>query len=463
MVARTICALAPFLIPLGGAQAALRDIDFGRYHALVIGINDYQNYPSLETAVDDATAVGELLRDKYGFEITWLYNPDRDEVVKALDALRGTLTERDNLLVYYAGHGVLDKEADEGFWLSADAEEDNSADWISVATITRTVRAMSAKHVMVVSDSCYSGRLTREAAASLKSGSEREDELRRLSAKRSRTALVSGGLEPVLDGGGEGHSVFTRAFLTALQETDEVMDGQQLFAAVRRPVIVKADQTPEYSDIVRANHECGDFLFVPTSLLTAADEGDGEESEVADLQQGTTRGITVTGSGRESADARTQRELAFWDTVKDSGNADMLRAYIAQFPDGTYADLAMIMIAQIEGAEVVVLPDDDDPPPKTFEVEATDITLVATENANVRAQPATSSERLTTIPAGAEVAVTGKVVGEDWYQVARADGGEGYVYGPLLDVIEEGVWMRTAAQRAVVSRWQDAIEQRLGQ
>ena len=100
MVARTICALALFLIPLGGAQAALRDIDFGRYHALVIGINDYQNYPSLETAVDDATTVGELLRDKYGFEITWLYNPDRDEVVKALDALRGTLTERDNLLVY---------------------------------------------------------------------------------------------------------------------------------------------------------------------------------------------------------------------------------------------------------------------------------------------------------------------------------------------------------------------------
>ena len=99
MVARTICALALFLIPLGGAQAALRDIDFGRYHALVIGINDYQNYPSLETAVDDATTVGELLRDKYGFEITWLYNPDRDEVVKALDALRGTLTERDNLLV----------------------------------------------------------------------------------------------------------------------------------------------------------------------------------------------------------------------------------------------------------------------------------------------------------------------------------------------------------------------------
>ena len=43
MLARTICALALFLIPLSGAHAALRDIDFGRYHALVIGINEYKN------------------------------------------------------------------------------------------------------------------------------------------------------------------------------------------------------------------------------------------------------------------------------------------------------------------------------------------------------------------------------------------------------------------------------------
>ena len=36
--------------------------------------------------------------------------------------LRGELTERDNLLIYYAGHGVLDEEADIGSWLPVDAE-----------------------------------------------------------------------------------------------------------------------------------------------------------------------------------------------------------------------------------------------------------------------------------------------------------------------------------------------------
>ena len=216
------------------AHAAL-DVDFGRYHALVIGINDCQNLPRLETAVNDASAVADVLRQKYGFKVELLLNPTRDKVIRTLDRLRRELTERDNLLIYYAGHGVLDVEADVGFWMSVDAEEETQSDWISIATVTSTVRAMSAKHVMIVSDSCYSGRLTRGLSVSVKTGAERTEELRRLAGKRSRTALVSGGLEPVNDGGGEGHSVFTRAFLAALRESTEVLDGQQLFTAVRRP------------------------------------------------------------------------------------------------------------------------------------------------------------------------------------------------------------------------------------
>lgn len=164
MSRRLLLALALLLVPLGASEAAL-DIEFGRYHALVIGINDYKNLPRLETAVNDASAVADLLRQKYAFEVSLLLNPTRSQVIRALDGLRGKLTERDNLLVYYAGHGVLDVEADAGFWMSVDAEESTQADWISIGTVTQTVKAMSAKHVMVVSDSCYSGTLTRGLVA----------------------------------------------------------------------------------------------------------------------------------------------------------------------------------------------------------------------------------------------------------------------------------------------------------
>ena len=120
---------------------------------------------------------------------------------------------------------------------------------------------MPAKHVMVVSDSCYSGTLTRGVSVGIKTGAE----LRRLSEKKSRTALVSGGLEPVYDGGGDGHSVFARAFLTALRENTGVLDGTGLFSAIRPAVLVNTPQEPRYSNIREAGHDGGDFLFVPTS------------------------------------------------------------------------------------------------------------------------------------------------------------------------------------------------------
>jgi hypothetical protein len=80
--------------------------------------------------------------------------------------------------------------------------------------------------------------------------------------KRSRTALVSGGLEPVMDSGGGGHSVFAKAFLDALENNRAVMEGQALFDAVKRPVVLNSDQTPQYSDIRKAGHDGGEFMFV---------------------------------------------------------------------------------------------------------------------------------------------------------------------------------------------------------
>ena len=109
----------------------IKEIDFGRYHALVIGINDYQYLPRLETAVNDATAVADLRRQKYSFEVTLLLNPTRERVIRTMDELRRTLTENDNLLIYYAGHGVLDAETETGFWLPVDAEEGTETNWLT--------------------------------------------------------------------------------------------------------------------------------------------------------------------------------------------------------------------------------------------------------------------------------------------------------------------------------------------
>ena len=83
-----------------------------------------------------------------------------------------------------------------------------------------------------------------------------------MAAKHARTVLTSGGLEPVVDAGGGGHSVFAKAFLQALDGNRGILDGQSLFANLKRPVVVNAAQTPEYSDLRFVGHDGGDFLFV---------------------------------------------------------------------------------------------------------------------------------------------------------------------------------------------------------
>ena len=237
-------------------------IHFGRYKALVIGNNNYRDMPKLKTAVNDARAVAKLLTDDYGFDTKLLIDATRGDIFTELGRLRAKLMPDDNLLIYYAGHGVLDEIGQQGYWLPVDAENDIQTNWISNSDITTTLRAIRAKHVMVVADSCYSGTLVRAAAINIKTAAARRAWVSRMTTKRARTALVSGGLEPVTDQGSGGHSVFASAFLAALRENRDVMGGQSLFDTIKRPVVLNADQTPQYSDIRRAGHDGGEFLFV---------------------------------------------------------------------------------------------------------------------------------------------------------------------------------------------------------
>jgi hypothetical protein len=239
------------------SAGAIPNVEFGRYFALVIGNNTYQHLPDLRTAVNDAKAVAGLLEQTYGFSVTLLLDATRADIIEALDGLTESLSSTDNLLIYYAGHGVLDEGAGRGYWLAVDAKPNRRTNWVSNSTLTDTLSALQAKHVMVVADSCFSGTLVRAAKVGVRAG----DYWRRMAKKWTRVALVSGGLEPVSDGSGN-HSPFAKALLSALRGNPSIMDGTQLFDNVRRPVMTAANQTPQYADVRQAGHDGGDFLFV---------------------------------------------------------------------------------------------------------------------------------------------------------------------------------------------------------
>lgn len=244
---------------------------FGRYYALVIGNDKYLHWTPLENAVNDARAVAQLLKQHYDFEVTELYNAERSEILSTINNLRKQLTEKDNLLIYYAGHGHLVEQLDEGYWIPVDARQDDNTEWISTRNITGQLKIMSAKHVLVVADSCYAGTISRGSLSRLKPGISNEKRLQLLqsfASSRVRTALTSGGVQPVLDSGGSGHSVFTKVFLDVLQENGLVLEAERLFLAIRERVSgaafdLNVRQIPTYEPIHMAGHEAGDFVFVP--------------------------------------------------------------------------------------------------------------------------------------------------------------------------------------------------------
>ncbi len=88
------------------------------------------------------------------------------------------------------------------------------------------------------------------------------DYWKKMAAKWARVAITSGGLEPVADSSGGKNSPFAAAFIQALERNQAVIDGTALFGELRRPVMVAAQQTPQYSDVRNSGHEGGDFLFV---------------------------------------------------------------------------------------------------------------------------------------------------------------------------------------------------------
>src|SRR5262249_20178272 len=82
--------------------------------AVVIGINDYQNWPKLRYCVNDAESVEQMLINQYGFKksnIIKLLNKDatREKIVWALgDQLAdpSRVKKDDRIFVFFAGHGA---------------------------------------------------------------------------------------------------------------------------------------------------------------------------------------------------------------------------------------------------------------------------------------------------------------------------------------------------------------------
>jgi formylglycine-generating enzyme required for sulfatase activity len=248
----------------------------GNYYALIVGINQYKEWNALRTAVKDAVGLNDILVKRYGFKSDHIrlmtdQAATRRRIVQALRNLAANLKDQDNLLVYFAGHGQLDDLTGDGYWIPAEGRLKDPTTWISHATVKSILSSekVKGKNIVVVADSCYSGTLLR-GGPSLLSMSEQtyRGKVLTLASRRSRQVITSGGLEPVADGGRDGHSLFAYYFLKALKENDrDVIDLENLFhSRVWRYVTEIGGQRPNVGRLKTPMDEDGQFVLAAADI-----------------------------------------------------------------------------------------------------------------------------------------------------------------------------------------------------
>lgn len=231
----------------------------GRKLALLIGNNQYpQPIPPLETPIHDVRKISELLQQRFGYDVQTITNAGKAEIAKALQQLARSTHQNDSVLVMYAGHGYLMEDTNMGFWIPVDASVKTAANWISNTDIARFLQAIPARQLILISDSCFSGSLTREQQLKDKARLSRDEILKR----RSVLVMSSGGDEPVSDEGKEGHSIFAWGLINALKKVEEGAVGYDIFNVVRHQVTAEYPQEPAYGAVLSAGHsEGGDYLL----------------------------------------------------------------------------------------------------------------------------------------------------------------------------------------------------------
>jgi uncharacterized caspase-like protein len=246
-----------------------RRFSTGANHALVIGIDEYENHPNLKTAVNDADAVAKLLEEKYFFpKQNIILLKDRyattDRIMGEFrDLVAEKVKEGDNVFIYYAGHGWFDDILESGYWVTAEATK-SPATFLGNNTIYKFIAALDKKgvqHVLLVTDSCFSGSFTKDHRAIETDIDDRY--FREKYGKPSRNILTSGGLEPVEDAGKEGHSIFAYYFLKTLRDNPHpYVSAKQVGVQVEELVTRNSTQTPVSKFIHGVGDEGGQFFFI---------------------------------------------------------------------------------------------------------------------------------------------------------------------------------------------------------
>jgi hypothetical protein len=231
----------------------------GNYHAILLAQNDYKDpsIPSLGKPSIDAQELKTILETNYTFQTTnilLLQNNSREEIIETVTAKCNTLTENDNLLIFYAGHGIANKDKYGNlfpYWIPVSAKKGQVSSYISFNDIKIAIQSSNARHILIISDACFSGGITRKLP------SDAPLSVMNLYELNSRRAMTSGNLEVVPD-----NSVFAANLKEKLKTNkSKYLAANDLFQSFKK-IVQNYGTVPLHDPIPETGDNGGDFIFI---------------------------------------------------------------------------------------------------------------------------------------------------------------------------------------------------------
>jgi hypothetical protein len=206
---------------------------------VVIGVDQYKEWPPLKNAVNDAVGTSKVLQEKLGFvqvlQPLLNENATRAAIQQLVeDRLREELKESDDFILFFAGHGttrvdtVGKEQIETGFLVPVDArgkgQTEHWSDLIEVVPFLQSVAKLPPRHILVLLDACESGFALGSAVTTFRGVPRYEQDL---ISKVSRRVITSAMRNQLAADGGpvSGHSLFTGTLIDGINWGKVDLDG----------------------------------------------------------------------------------------------------------------------------------------------------------------------------------------------------------------------------------------------
>ena len=311
-------------------------------YALFFAAEQYKNLDRLKNPISDARKLAQKQAEEYEFEVEIVENPNRKTIKAKLEQYRdlfdqGDLDKEGQLLIFFTGHGIFEKESANGFFIPTDGEVDDlQATAIPYSYWRPFIDRIDCRHILVAIDACYSGtfdqRVTMKSVDTKidpvfqrpKELSEKERLIQNHDEHRTRLYLASSAIEKTPD-----RSQFSKQFFKALDEGGN-RDGLLTAGEVFELYLKSVRPTPIFGDFGR--DEAGsNFLFFAK-----------EREEV----------VGVSKKEKDRLDAY-QSEIALWEKAQQEKTMIAYQDYLQAYPDGSFSTPAQAELERL-GAEYIM-------------------------------------------------------------------------------------------------------------